>query len=80
MYPNPVLNILNLSIESIKNTKVEIVVVNTLGMRVHQQTANLTSGINIQTMNISKLAAGLYHVQIISSTGEVIHAGKVNKQ
>jgi hypothetical protein len=49
-------------------------------MRVHQQTANLTSGINIQTMNISKLAAGLYHVQIISSTGEVIHAGKVNKQ
>jgi hypothetical protein len=31
-------------------------------------------------MNISKLAAGLYHVQIISSTGEVIHAGKVNKQ
>jgi hypothetical protein len=80
MYPNPVLNILNLSIESIKNTKVEIVVVNTLGMRVHQQTANLTSGINIQTMNISKLAAGLYHVQIIAPTGEVIHAGKVNKQ
>jgi hypothetical protein len=80
MYPNPVLNILNLSIESIKNTKVEIVVVNTLGMRVHQQTASLVTGVNIQTMNISKLAAGLYHVQIISSNGEVIHAGKVNKQ
>ena len=49
-------------------------------MKVHQQTASLVTGANIQTMNISKLAAGLYHVQIITPIGEVIHAGKVNKQ
>ena len=80
IYPNPVSSILNVSIESTKNAKVEIVIVNTLGMKVHQQSANLVTGQNIQTMNINRLAAGLYHVQMITPNGEVIQAGKVTKQ
>lgn len=80
IYPNPVTSILNLTIESVKNTKVEIVVTNTLGMKVYQQPAIIVTGNNLQTLNMSKLAAGIYHVQIISSNGEVLHAGKVIKQ
>jgi hypothetical protein len=80
IYPNPVTSTLNLSIESTKNTKVEIVVVNTLGMKVYQQPASIATGNNLQSINISRLAAGLYHVQIVTPTGEVIQAGKVTKQ
>ncbi|MCU0323317.1 MAG: T9SS type A sorting domain-containing protein, partial [Chitinophagaceae bacterium] len=80
IYPNPVNSILNLSIESTKNTKVEIVLVNTLGMKVYQQPASIATGNNLQSINISRLAAGLYHVQIVTPTGEVIQAGKVTKQ
>jgi hypothetical protein len=80
IYPNPVNSILNLSIESTKNTKVEIVLVNTLGMKVYQQPASIATGNNLQSINISRLAAGLYHAQIITPTGEIIQAGKVTKQ
>jgi hypothetical protein len=79
IYPNPVVNNASLTISSTKHTTVDIVVLNTLGMRVAKQTTALSLGDNVQTIDASKLSKGLYYVQIITADGTSVNAGKFVK-
>jgi len=65
IYPNPVQNVLTLSCSSNLNV-VQVNVVDAMGRTVLKQQMNM-AGKSINTVDVSGLAAGVYHVAITSA-------------
>lgn len=65
IYPNPAENMFNLNIELADNSNVSYVVINNIGQTVlSADLGNLSAGNQIQKINISDLAQGIYMVQV----------------
>lgn len=62
VYPNPVAEVVNLSINSIDAIKAEITISNVLGEKILSETLNLRKGSNTHTINSSNLSRGVYFI------------------
>jgi len=67
IYPNPTSDVVNIDINAISNSNIEILVVNTLGQTVlSNSNVNVTTGSNSVVLNVSSLEVGIYMVNITS--------------
>ncbi len=65
IYPNPAENQFNINLELADNSNVSYVIINSLGQTVlSNDLGNLSAGNQIQKINISELAQGIYMVQV----------------
>jgi hypothetical protein len=67
VFPNPVVNVLNIQNES--NDNLEVYLVNSRGQRIAVNVVNVSGQVQIDMASFSK---GMYHLQIVSETGTVI--------
>jgi hypothetical protein len=67
VFPNPVVNVLNIQNESSDN--LEVYLVNLQGQRIAVNILNVSGQVQIDMSSFSK---GMYHLQIVSETGNVI--------
>ncbi len=70
IYPNPVKNELNVSINAEKITKGSYVIVDIAGKVLQQNNLNLVAGDNNMSLNVSALSSGIYHIRIMTEAGE----------
>jgi hypothetical protein len=66
VYPNPVLNVLNIYIESAITDRVSFVISDAAGKKVYQLNADVRKGNNNFQLNISRLSPGSYFIKLIS--------------
>jgi len=66
--PNPVGDVLNLNVESIKNSPVEIKIYASNGKLLLQKTSQVFRGNNTININVSNYAKGMYLVKVIQNT------------
>lgn len=65
IYPNPTGNSVNLMLKSITTSKAQITIVNAVGEEIiGNRNFNLVKGNNIQTIDVSELAAGIYYCSV----------------
>lgn len=64
LYPNPVVNEVNLSIRLTKSQQVQLRIIDNVGSVVKQQQFTFTAGNNSLSINLSSLAKGLYYVEL----------------
>ena len=65
IYPNPTSNSISLMLKSITTSKAQITIVNAVGEEiVSNRIFNLVKGNNIQTIDVSQLAAGIYYCSV----------------
>lgn len=69
LYPNPTRNQLNIQFNVNENTDLNLVVFNALGQQVMNVANGTFSGENLISINAADLAAGLYHVTLVSKEG-----------
>jgi glucose/arabinose dehydrogenase len=68
VFPNPVKNRTTITVVTGSDDKAQIRVIDNTGRTVFAQPANLVSGTNNLSLNLEKLPAGLYHVEVIGKT------------
>ncbi len=75
VYPNPVRNgIVTVEMTALQNTEANVSIVNALGQVVMaKQSMALIQGTNIETFDLSMLAAGVYVINIESNKGRISH-------
>ncbi len=78
IYPNPATNEVTYEIHSVKDEEVVLSIVDMLGRILITENVQLVQGGNIQTMNITALAAGVYHIRV-NFDGDQHTAGKFVK-
>ncbi|MBL0013566.1 MAG: T9SS type A sorting domain-containing protein [Flavobacterium sp.] len=61
-YPNPTSNTVILSYHLLKNTKVSIIITNTLGQIVFQKNKVSTIGENQESIDLSTCSSGVYFI------------------
>jgi hypothetical protein len=67
IYPDPVIAQASISLSSTKNTKAEILLINTNGVILNRQKINIAKGTNVFPLNrVSSLAPGVYTIRVIS--------------
>ena len=64
LYPNPVNNELNLSISSPQRDNIQLKIIDASGKMINQQTKQLTTGSNSLTIDVNKIATGVYYLSI----------------
>lgn len=70
IYPNPVQNLLRLEVSALKNTKVELNVVNQLGQIVLSESHELQEGSKTLDVNTAILPKGLHSLVITTEDGQ----------
>ena len=76
IYPNPTSNIISLMLKSITTSKAQITIVNAVGEEIiGNRNFNLLKGNNIQTIDVSQLAAGIYYCTV--KTDEASFSNKI---
>jgi hypothetical protein len=80
IYPNPVVNRLNILVASPFNNSVKLVVTDLAGKIVMQQTKALTAGDNNLDVNVDELPAGSYFVKLVCANSCETAAQKFVKQ
>ncbi len=67
LYPNPAVEFINLGIEAVNNSLVNVRIINMQGREVlGMQDVNLVNGLNTITLNVSGLSNGVYQVEIFN--------------
>jgi Secretion system C-terminal sorting domain len=69
LYPNPVHNTLQLTIESDKNTVQTVEIVDIVGKKWQQTTIDISKGTNQQSLDVQALPSGVYFLQTMDSKG-----------
>ncbi len=69
LYPNPVNNQLTLNLQFVQATNFELRIQSMNGNAIYRQKFNALGGFNEKSINVSKLAAGIYFAQIITENG-----------
>ena len=72
IYPNPNTGTFNISYEIDHNQILDIEIINTQGKQIFSTTLQGVKGSNLQTLNLSNIASGVYMVNILTGQGEVI--------
>ncbi|TAH40928.1 MAG: T9SS type A sorting domain-containing protein, partial [Bacteroidetes bacterium] len=75
-YPNPTMGLLNVSFQAEKSAKYIVKVVDLLGNVVISDVINASEGANLQELNLSKVAKGLYLLSI-ETDGEIAQTLRV---
>ena len=76
IYPNPTSNSISLMLKSITTSKAQITIVNAVGEEIiGNRNFNLLKGNNIQTIDVSQLAAGIYYCTV--KTDEASFSNKI---
>lgn len=71
VYPNPVVNELNVEMEMTKATKVTFTVMNALGQEVMAPVAqNMNNGVQSTKLDVTALPAGIYFLNIVTPNGK----------
>lgn len=68
IYPNPASDVLNIIFSSDKDQEIFIDVINSIGQIVQKEHFNVIKGSNILNMNLSKLAGGVYFINLKTDT------------
>lgn len=68
LYPVPASSYVNISFDAFQKGTSEIIINNLVGQEVLRKTVSVDNGINFTSMDVSKLAAGVYSVKVISGT------------
>lgn len=71
IWPNPASDILYVYIPSSSGANATIKLFDGKGALVKQQSASLVNGNNLISLDVKRLAAGLYYLSIMNATGEV---------
>lgn len=67
LYPNPAIEFINLGIETVNNTLVNVRIIDIHGREVmSMKDVNLVSGLNTITLNVSGLSIGIYQLEIFN--------------
>ncbi len=69
VYPNPVINVLNVGIASLKADKVTFIVSDITGKTIISKVMNVVSGDNLLPIDVANLANGTYTVKVICADG-----------
>ncbi len=72
IYPNPVLDILNVEIQVENNTRCSFEIYSVSGHLIHTQYANLNTGSNFIRLNTNELAQGTYIIKIENSSNHTM--------
>ena len=64
VYPNPVVDMLNIEVNASQASAMSINVYNIMGQKVMEDNVNLTTGINRPSLNTSNLSSGIYFVTV----------------
>jgi parallel beta-helix repeat protein len=67
-YPNPVEDLLNLSITSENNTKINIQLINSLGKTIYNNSLIIAKGDNSSTIDIQQFSTGIYFLKVTNSS------------
>lgn len=73
IYPNPAKDQLNIEYTAVRSGKLEIQVIDSKGAVLKAQRINVTTGRNIETINISTLAQGMYMLKYIDAEGNIAY-------
>lgn len=79
VFPNPARTTMNIQFELNEMTDMNIVVYNALGQAVRTVANGSFNGLNNLTMDVSDLAAGVYHLNMISNNGVMTQRFVVEK-
>ncbi len=71
IYPNPVVNKLNLNISSDKAMTVEVEVVDNGGKVIAEHEMEVAAGVSTESINVGGLSNGEYYVRVVGSEGEM---------
>ncbi len=71
IYPNPVNDKLNISVNTENSTKADIQILNSVGQIISSKKYTFSNGMNMITFNINDLGCGLYFVRI-NTNNEII--------
>jgi hypothetical protein len=72
IYPNPVRDNVRFTISLRQQVQLEVNIMNLVGQRIIHEEFNLAAGKQRIQLNTNGIPSGLYHLQIITSTGESI--------
>jgi hypothetical protein len=78
--PNPVINTINIQLQSDNDGEALVQLTDALGNVVRSQSWKLVTGNNITTINTTGLAAAMYFVNIFRPPREVVETYKVVKE
>jgi GH43 family beta-xylosidase len=79
IYPVPATNTLFINYYTDKNLQTKLMVVNTMGQLIKQQTINLNKGLNKVEFDISLLGAGSYIVRFVTNQTTIVRKVEVIK-
>jgi PKD repeat protein len=79
VYPNPTSGVVRIDFELEVPQQVEIQVVNTIGQVVLKRTLNSSLGVQMEHLDLSSCAAGIYHLQVNTDEGVVTRRVAVQK-
>ncbi len=64
LYPNPVINEMNLALTVLKSGPIQLSIIDNLGRRIKQQQLKLTAGANAVFVDVSNLPKGIYYLEL----------------
>jgi hypothetical protein len=79
VYPNPAVNSANLSVEMTQNENVNVVIMNSLGQVVYNESLSLEAGSNNIKLNTENWAGGLYNINMSTSKGSATQKLTISK-
>ena len=64
VYPNPATDVLNIEVNASQSSEMSISVYNIMGQNVMSKNVNLSTGINVPSINTNDLSSGIYFVTV----------------
>ncbi|MFY7883885.1 MAG: T9SS type A sorting domain-containing protein [Dolichospermum sp.] len=80
LFPNPVINKLNLVVNATKDEKLSIIITDIIGKLLFNEKYDIKKGTNTLNINTEKLVKGIYTVQIVSALNPETVISKFIKQ
>jgi len=80
LYPNPIQDHLNISINSLNDSQISLEIYDLSGRNVKQQKTSLQRGSNIFKMNLEELKKGIYALKIVDSNHHLLFSEKILKK
>jgi len=73
VFPNPVQDLINLNINTAEYKDAVIMVTNVMGQTIHQQAANLQSGMNTLSIDLKHAPAGVYMISVETDSHQSVN-------
>ena len=69
LYPNPVVDKLNILISAVKEENIQLIITDIVGKILVQESKSVTKGENLLTLSTQKLVSGNYTIKAICKNG-----------